>query len=170
MRNSYRPRLQQSGAALVVGMILLIAITLAAVATMNTATLDLIMVGNEQYHSRAFVGAETGVEHAWVDGKYDTSADDPGPGATAAGIGNDKYTYAITRPNGGVVESPPPDKNSNGLYGTVYFKITSTGTSERNAKAVVTQEVAQIVKKSDETVYDPDLCKTSNLDAAASTC
>src|SRR5689334_5739850 len=121
-------RNRQSGAALVVGLILLIVITIMAVSSMNTASLDLIMAGNEQFRGRAFTAAEAGIEQAWIGGTFDTSTD-YSIAATATGFGSDKYKYEITRPNNGIIESAPPG-NSEGTFGAVYFRIKSTGTSE----------------------------------------
>ena len=53
---------RQRGAALVVGMILLMVLTLLAISGMNTATLELQMAGNAQYSENAFQASETGIE------------------------------------------------------------------------------------------------------------
>lgn len=53
---------QQSGAALVVSMVLLLVMTLLAVSTMSTASLEVTMAGNTQYSENAFQLAETGNE------------------------------------------------------------------------------------------------------------
>ncbi|HEX6217244.1 MAG TPA: pilus assembly PilX N-terminal domain-containing protein, partial [Vicinamibacterales bacterium] len=60
----------QRGAALVVGMLLLLVLTLLAISGMNTASLELAMAGNMQYHENAFQAAETGVEQAMVLGMF----------------------------------------------------------------------------------------------------
>jgi type IV pilus assembly protein PilX len=64
---------RQSGAALVVGLILLVVITLFAISGMATAALELLMAGNEQYQERAFQAADAGVERAVMSGIYNTS-------------------------------------------------------------------------------------------------
>lgn len=56
-----RPRAQR-GAALVVSMVLLLVLTLLAVSTMSTASLEVTMAGNAQYSENAFQLAETGNE------------------------------------------------------------------------------------------------------------
>jgi len=138
---------RQSGAALVVGLILLVVLTLMALASMNTASLDLIMVGNEQFRSRAFATAETGIELAIANTKFDTSTDPPiTSGTTSAG---DTYSYQITRPTAGAVQNPPSG-NSEGTFGAVYFQVKSTGKSKRNAVTDSTQELFQVVKKDSE--------------------
>ncbi len=55
-------RNNQSGAALVVGLILLVVITVLAVSGMNTATTELAMARNDQNYENAFQAAETGIE------------------------------------------------------------------------------------------------------------
>jgi hypothetical protein len=64
----------QRGAALVVGLILLLVLTLLAVSGMTTASLELLMAGNEQYQERAFQAADAGVEQALAAGIYNTNA------------------------------------------------------------------------------------------------
>jgi hypothetical protein len=62
----------QSGAALAVGLLLLLVMTILAVAGMMSAALELQMAGNEQYQERAFRAAEAGVEQAIATGAYTT--------------------------------------------------------------------------------------------------
>jgi type IV pilus assembly protein PilX len=73
---------RQSGAALVVGLLLLLVLTILAISGMTTATLELQMAGNEQFQERAFQSAEAGIEQAIKAGVYTTD-----PAAIAA-----KYT------------------------------------------------------------------------------
>ncbi len=54
----------QQGAALIVGLILLLVLTILAVSTMRTATLELLMASNAQYKEDAFQTAEAGIEVA----------------------------------------------------------------------------------------------------------
>ena len=52
----------QQGAALVVGLVLLMVLTVLGISTMRTATLEATMAGNAQFQERAFRLAETGVD------------------------------------------------------------------------------------------------------------
>ncbi len=70
---------KQQGAALVVGLILLVVITILAVSGMNTATTELAMARNDQNYENAFQAAETGLENALAQGQFTTLA-----GATIA--------------------------------------------------------------------------------------
>jgi len=53
---------QQTGAALVIGLVLLLVLTILAVATMNTASLEVSMAANNQNGQSAFQMAETGID------------------------------------------------------------------------------------------------------------
>jgi type IV pilus assembly protein PilX len=64
---------RQQGAALVIGLILLLVLTLLAITGMSVATLELRMAGNEQYQERAFQAAEAGLERAISQGVYNTN-------------------------------------------------------------------------------------------------
>ena len=57
-----RMHTQQRGAALVIGLILLVVITLLAVVGMNIANTELASATSEQVRLRAFNAAETGIE------------------------------------------------------------------------------------------------------------
>lgn len=160
MNHALHPR--QNGAALVVALILLVALSLMAISSMNTASLDLIMAGNEQYRSRAFTAAEAGIERALVGGTFNSAADYgsggtvPATAISIANFGSDTYSYLISRPNGGAVEAPPPG-NSEGTFGTIYFRITSTGTSERGSGTTHIQELYQVVPAGDTLGCDTSL-------------
>ncbi len=50
----------QQGAALIVGLVLLLVLTILAISTMSTSRLEVTMAGNNQYAENAFQLAETG--------------------------------------------------------------------------------------------------------------
>lgn len=62
----------QDGAALVVGLVLLVVVTVLAVSGMNTATTELAMARNDQNYENAFQAAETGLEQALAQGLFNT--------------------------------------------------------------------------------------------------
>lgn len=68
--NTLMQRKQQNGAALVVGLILLVVITVLAISGMNTATTGLAMARNDQSYENAFQAAETGLEQALSQGSF----------------------------------------------------------------------------------------------------
>ncbi len=65
---------RQDGAALVVGLVLLVVITVLAISGMNTATTELAMARNDQNYENAFQAAETGIENAISQGTFNTLA------------------------------------------------------------------------------------------------
>lgn len=67
-------RNRQQGAALIVGLLLLVVITILAVSGMNTATTELAMARNNQTYENAFQAAETGLENALSQGLFNTNA------------------------------------------------------------------------------------------------
>lgn len=64
--------LRQRGAALVVGLVLLLILTVLGVSGMNMAALELTMTGNSQAQQLAFQAAETGIGVA-LSGPIDTT-------------------------------------------------------------------------------------------------
>ena len=66
---------KQQGAALVIGMILLVVITVLAISGMNTATTELAMARNAQNYENAFQAAETGLEYALGQRQFSTLTD-----------------------------------------------------------------------------------------------
>jgi type IV pilus assembly protein PilX len=63
----------QQGAALIVGLVLLVVITVLAISGMNTATTELAMARNDQNYENAFQAAETGLENSIGQGAFDTN-------------------------------------------------------------------------------------------------
>ena len=67
-------RAAQAGSALVIGLLLLLVLTILAISGMTTASLEMLMAGNEQYQERAFQAADSAVERAMAAGVYNTNA------------------------------------------------------------------------------------------------
>ncbi len=65
---------KQTGAALIVGLLLLVVITVLAVSGMSTATTELAMARNDQNYENAFQAAETGLESALAQGSFNPGA------------------------------------------------------------------------------------------------
>jgi type IV pilus assembly protein PilX len=137
-----RPVNRQRGAALVVGLMLLLVLTLLAISGMNTATLELQMAGNNQFTQSAFQAAESGVEATMQSGNFNTNV------AFDSNVvdipdSNDTYRATMTfNEDNGV--SPDPNGGSSigegGIgFNAYHFDIVSTGTSNRNATATTTQ-------------------------------
>lgn len=94
---------KQNGAALVVGLILLVVITILAISGMNTATTELAMARNDQNYENAFQAAETGLALALGQGAFDTLA---GALVTQTITTNESVNTQITFED----STPVPDK------------------------------------------------------------
>jgi type IV pilus assembly protein PilX len=136
---------RQKGAALAIGLILLLILTLLAVTGMNTSSTELVMAGNEQYRQRAFQAAEAGIERALpivykvpdncllkelddletkTGDTVKVTAQDKGDGPAPSGFGQD--------------------------YATYHYEIVSKGASVRNANAQHIQGAFIVQRVSDE--------------------
>lgn len=121
---------RQAGAALVVGLILLVVLTLLAVSGMNTASTELRMAGNEQFRKRAFEVSEAGIERGLAQGPFNPSAP---PAAVAQGPADpanpdDQYSLLITPV--GATAAPPG--YSLKTFSAEHFTIQSQGVSLRS--------------------------------------
>jgi len=136
----------QDGAALVIGLLLLLVLTILAISGMTTATLELQMAGNTQYKERAFQAAETGIEQALDTATFDTSTAHTAanqPVDTTVGTTNDDtydFNMEFDKETGTTIV--PGGGYSMGTgFQAYHFNIESTGRSERGAEATHTQSV-----------------------------
>lgn len=134
MNDTLHTARNQRGAALVIGLVLLLVLTLLAITGMNTATSELIMAGNEQYRENAFRAAEAGIERAVSllstvpqSGTPVVESDIPVPGANAG----EEFTTS-SRYVGDDLNLPG---FSAGKFVGFHYEITSTGVSARNANS-----------------------------------
>lgn len=155
---------RQRGAALVVGMLLLLVLTLLAISGMNTASLELVMAGNTQYYQNAFQAAETGIEHSLRNGAFN-----PGGGVerfpasgsiSIPGTENRDAFVATVTPQLGGTAQPAMWGSSWDSFSTFHFEIESTGQSTRNALARNHQGVA-VIAPADPTVMPIDPSSTA---------
>jgi type IV pilus assembly protein PilX len=129
----------QRGAALVVGLVLLLVLTVLGISGMNTATLELVMANNSQAQQAAFQAAETGIDFAVGNGSYPTSAPTVFPPA-ALGDGS----YSANAVMDCVATTPVPDiafsiGTSSGSAQAYHFDIVAVGSGPRNAVATHNQ-------------------------------
>ena len=136
----------QCGAALVIGLVLLVVLTLLAVSGMNSASLEFVMAGNEQYRANAFQAAEAGIEQSLNQGLFNPGA--PFQNLNGANTATDNWATAVNPQLGGL-PLPAIWGFSWNSFSTYHFEVVSTGTSTRGAQAVNTQGVAVI------SPYDP---------------
>lgn len=126
-------RKQQQGAALIVGLVLLMVLTVLGVSGMNTATLELTMASNTQFHQDAFQAAETGIDISIARRNFTTVAPAILP---ITPLGDGSYqTQAV----GTFMENTPvPDLAfsmgvSGGSVQAFHFDIIAVGNGPRNA-------------------------------------
>lgn len=133
----------QRGAALVIGLMLLVVITVLAISGMNTATTELAMARNDQNAENAFQAAETGLETAITQGSFNDVMVLP-QYVSASG-----HEYVDARIDFEAATDVVPDKafSLGGGVRALHFVATSRATSardpgnasDRDASAVHTQ-------------------------------
>jgi len=130
------PSGRQHGAALVVGLILLLVLTLLAVSGMSTATFELTMAGNTQYSQNAFQNAETGIEVALQSGNYNTFSSPRIPvGCDPANPAPPYCAETVYQ----TTTAPFDGAYSIGSFSAYHFDIDSAGRAERDAASNHTQ-------------------------------
>jgi len=132
---------QQNGAALVVGLILLLILTVFAVSGMSTATLELVLAGNTQFKENAFQAAESAIEVEFSRGPSAPGADRDGnytfEGVSAA---NSTTSFRV---------STIAEGYSLTGYAADHYIISATGTSGKNARAVNEQGFFVVVPRAE---------------------
>jgi len=128
---------RQGGAALIVGLILLLVLTILAVSGVMTSTLELRMVGNTQLQERAFQAAEVAIEDAVANYALSTStpviqAPIPNPNSV-----DDQSEYQLQY----ICETPLGAGYSLGTgFFAYHFQVDATGTAPGNALAQHVQD------------------------------
>lgn len=135
---------EQRGAALVVGLVLLVVITVLAISGMNTATTELAMARNDQNYENAFQAAETGLENALSQGAFNTAANTN----IVTNINlNDTVTSVIVFEDSTLVPDRAFSLGVGSGIAAYHFNAVATaeskrdagGTTDRDASAVHTQ-------------------------------
>ena len=122
---------KESGAALVVGLILLVVITVLAVSGMNTATTELAMARNDQTYENVFQAAERGLEAALAQGQFNTVAGGQQT-ITQYPTTHEKVTATIDFENSTMVPDRAFSLGVGSGISAYHFLATSTATSEMN--------------------------------------
>ncbi|HEY5665879.1 MAG TPA: pilus assembly PilX N-terminal domain-containing protein [Gammaproteobacteria bacterium] len=126
---------RQRGAALVVGLVLMLILTILGVSGMNTATLELTMAANAQAGQLAFQAAESGIEMALAHPVTTNVADSRATHSFADGsvrVDTELRCVDITRVPAGEHSEDP---NARALH----FEVTAVGRGPRNAVSRLTQ-------------------------------
>ena len=119
---------KQQGAALVVGLLLLVVITVLAISGMNTATTELAMARNDQNYENAFQTAEAGLENALAQGNFSTTV---GANLTQNITANESYTTTIQYENATIVPDQAFSLGAGSGIAAYHFQATSTAESRR---------------------------------------
>jgi type IV pilus assembly protein PilX len=126
---------RQDGAALIVGLILLLVLTILAVSGVITSTLELRMVGNTQLQERAFQAAEVAVEDALANSLLSTSVPVIQPSIPNPDSPDDQYAFQLQ-----FVGQAPLGTGMTGFsigtsFTSYHFQVDTTGTAPGNALA-----------------------------------
>ncbi|MDH4125346.1 MAG: PilX N-terminal domain-containing pilus assembly protein [Gammaproteobacteria bacterium] len=135
---------KQRGAALIVGLVLLVVITVLAISGMNTATTELAMARNDQNYEYAFQAAETGLENILALGTFDTAG---APAVTRNINTHDTVVAQVDYEDWSIVPDKAFSLGSGSGVSAYHFVATATAdslrspgnTTDRDASAVHTQ-------------------------------
>lgn len=130
---------RQHGAALVVGLILMLVLTILGVSGMSVSIFGLTMASNAQYQQNAFQAGETGIDIAMDRRNFTTNAPTVVP-VTPLGDG----TYTTTATTTFSENTPVPDRafsmgEDTGAVQAYHFNIVARGTGPDNASSTQTQ-------------------------------
>lgn len=140
-------RAHQSGAVLVVAMILLVVLTLLGVTAMNTTSLQERIASNTQEQVHAFQAAETGLNQAFADNAaYDITSTYTG-GATPTTFAGSADSASYEPTFLGFSPPPPGSLYSATSFQAAHFNFRATGTSETNITRVLNGGAYQIAPK-----------------------
>ena len=146
-RQNFVMRTRQSGAVLIVAMILLVVLTLLGVTAMNTTSLQERISSNTQEAVHAFHAAETGLNQAFADNlAFDITSTYTG-GATPATFAGAADSAAYLPTFLGFSPPPPGSLYSATSFQAAHFNFRATGISETNLSTVVNGGAYQIAPK-----------------------
>lgn len=130
-------RARQTGATLIVGLVLLLVLTVLAVSGMNTATMEVAMAGNTQFQQNAFQMAEDGIDIVIGRREYATDIDrtillDGCPADIDASDCSAVSSFEVNLP---VID----DAFSSSAVEAFHFEVRSEGHGPRNAESTHVQ-------------------------------
>ena len=130
-RPSIPGRSRQQGAALVIGLVLLLVLTVIGISGMNTATMELTMANSTQVQQDAFQLAENAIDVALAQEQYTTA----GPRNVAL-LGTPGYDRQAVTTYTDFNTPIPGEANSAGVSGAMvawHFETRAAGQGPRNA-------------------------------------
>ncbi len=132
---------KQNGAALVVGLILMVVITVLAISGMNTATTELAMARNDQNYENAFQAAETGLETALAQGRFNTLAN---VSLTQNVIANDSVETVINFEDTTLVPDRAFSMGVGSGIAAYHFNAVATAKSERDPGVTTDRDASAV--------------------------
>lgn len=136
---------RQHGAALVVGLILLVVVTVLAISGMNTATTELAIARNDQNYENAFQAAETGIEIALAQGNFNTLAPTNLTDIEVPARANDSVDVVLEFEDTSVVPDQAFSLGVGSGIAAYHFTATATAESARAGGGVETDRDASAV-------------------------
>lgn len=133
IRNSNPDSRRQSGAALIVGLILLLVLTMLGISGMQTSTFELLQAGNAQFSENAFQAADTGIDRALRAGNLNTGIPVVVPPTPVQPGSNSTYETTTGFAQTTNVPTGLFSIGSGGGFAAYHFDIDSVGRSSRNA-------------------------------------
>ena len=126
---------RQRGAALVVGLVLMLILTLLGVSGMNTASLELTMAANAQAQQLAFQAAESGIEMALTTPVTTTDA----YAQASYSFGDGSYQVDTELRCIEMTRVPDGPLREDADARAMHFEVTAAGRGPRNASTRLTQ-------------------------------
>lgn len=141
MKNYQTSRKAQQGAALIMGLLLLVVITILAVSGMNTATTELAMARNDQNYESAFQAAETGLENALSQGRFNTIG---GTDLTQTVSYHESVTSSIAFEDSTLVPDRAFSLGAGSGIAAYHFLATSTAVSARAPGSITDRDSSAV--------------------------
>lgn len=130
---------RQQGAALVVGLILLLVLTILAVSGVFTSTMELRMVRNTQSQERAFQAAEVAIEDALANPVLSTSAPFNQPVIAVPNSPGDTYSYQLRFVGQSPLGTGMTGYSIGSAFQSYHFQVDAAGNGPDSAAAQHTQ-------------------------------
>jgi type IV pilus assembly protein PilX len=130
---------RQQGAALVIGLILLVVLTILAVSGVFTSTMELRMVRNTQSQEHAFQAAEVGIEDALANPVLSTSAAYSQPKIDVPNSPGDQYSYTLEFVGETPLGTGMTGYSIGSVFQSYHFEVDSTGNGPDGAISDHTQ-------------------------------
>lgn len=124
---------RQQGAALVVGLILLVVLTILAVSGVFTANMELRMVRNTQSQERSFQAAEVAIEDALANPVLSTSAGFNQATTAVPNVPGDTYSYQLQFVGQTTLGTGMTGYSIGSAFNAYHFQVDATGNGPYSA-------------------------------------